>query len=657
MLSCRTKTNPRLNKKRTFTNIIEMQISKVKEIIKKIKRVKVAVCGDFCLDAYWILDPGESEISEETGLKSEAVKSHYYSLGGASNVVANLVALSPSSIVVIGVIGDDIFGREIKRQFKDLGVNTDNLIVQKENYSTITFGKRYLEDKEKPRIDFGFFSVRSKDTDDLILAGIKEALNSTNVLIFNQQVPGSITNYYFIKKVNELFKNNQDKIVILDTRHYGKDIKYIYRKINVLEAARLNNENPKRGDVVSLEDLKIYGKNLYKMFKKPVFITMGSKGMAVFDSQGFYQVLGLNLIKKLDTVGAGDTVSSALALCLASGEDPRSAAEFANLAAAVVTQKLFKTGTAFPEEILEISKDIDYIFQPDLAEDKNLAKYIDSSDIEICYDLKSIPLGKIKHVVFDHDSTVSLLRQGWECVMESMMIKSILGKKYSTADRNLYFKVKNHVREYIDSSTGIQSILQMDALVEMVKDYGLVNKDKILDKFGYKKIYNKKLMEMVDKRIVKFKNGELDIGDLTIKGAISFLEALKKRGLKLYLASGTDYEDTLNEAKILGYSDLFDGGIYGALGDISKYSKKMVISKIMSDNDLSGPELAVFGDGPVEIRECCKRKGISIGVASDEIRRVGVDFKKRKRLIEAGVHFIIPDFSQYKKLLKLLFIK
>ena len=62
----------------------------------------------------------------------------------------------------------------------------------------------------------------------------------------------------------------------------------------------------------------------------------------------------------------------------------------------------------------------------------------------------------------------------------------------------------------------------------------------------------------------------------------------------------------INEAEILGYADLFDGGIYGSVSDIRKYSKKMIINRIIQENKLAGNELAVFGDGPVEMRECVK---------------------------------------------------
>ena len=75
----------------------------------------------------------------------------------------------------------------------------------------------------------------------------------------------------------------------------------------------------------------------------------------------------------------------------------------------------------------------------------------------------------------------------------------------------------------------------------------------------------------------------------------------------------------------------------------------------MSENNLQGPELGVFGDGPVEIRECRKRNGLAVGVASDEIRRHGLNPDKRTRLVKAGAHAIVPDFSQHDRLSRLLF--
>ncbi len=632
-----------------------MRSNQIIEILKKINKVKIAVYGDFCLDAYWIMDPGGSEISVETGLRAEAVRKHYYSPGGASNIVANLSALKPASIKVIGVMGDDIFGRELTLQLVALHADISSLIVQKENFSTITFTKKYLEENEEPRIDFGFFNERSEETDKKILKNLRFALQNYDALIFNQQVPGSINNVEFINEANKLFEEFENKIILLDSRHYNDKFNNVFRKTNDIEIARLNGVDLNPNDIVSTTDIKRYAKNIYKQSKKPIFITRGSRGILSIDSEGISDIPGIQLLTKLDPVGAGDTTISALVLCLAAGIKPRDTAIFANFAAAVTVQKLFTTGTASGEEILEISKDPDYIYQPELAEDLRRANYLSGTDIELCCSESIKRAGKIKHAVFDHDGTISTIRQGWETIMEPVMINAILGDKYKIASETLYHRVRKRVIDYINKSTGVQTIVQMEGLIKMVEEFNIVPKDNILDKSGYKKIYNDALMEMVNKRLTRFNKGELDINDYTIKGAVRFLQAFRDRNIKLYLASGTDQEDILNEARLLGYADLFDGGIYGSVGDVSKYSKKIVIEKIIKKNNLKGRELAVFGDGPVEIRECRKHEGIAIGIASNEIRRHGLNPDKRTRLIKAGAHMIAPDFSKLKDLISLLF--
>ena len=329
-------------------------------------------------------------------------------------------------------------------------------------------------------------------------------------------------------------------------------------------------------------------------------------------------------------------------------------AEFANFASAATVQKLQTTGTAPGEEIIEVSIDADYYYYLELAGDLRLATYFLDTEIEICDKEVLSKFGKIKHVVFDHDGTISTQREGWEEIMEPVMIKAILGDQYETADKTLYDQIRKQVLMFIDQTTGIQTIVQMDGLVKMVDDLGFVPKDKILDKFEYKKIYNDGLMEMVNKRIAKLESGQLSVSDFTMKGAVDFMKTLKEKGIKIYLVSGTDEADVLNEAKSLGYGDWFAGGIYGSVGDIAKYSKKMVIEKIIRENQLKGNELMVIGDGPVEIKECRKAGGIAIGIASDEVRRYGLNEGKRSRLIKAGAQIIIADFSQRDRLIALL---
>jgi rfaE bifunctional protein kinase chain/domain len=632
-----------------------MDQQRVNEILQEIKKAKIAVYGDFCLDAYWIMDPRGSEVSIETGLQAEAVSKHYYTPGGAANIVANLSVLNPAKIKAIAVVGDDIYGRELTDQLRALNADTSSLVIQKENFNTYTYLKKYRGDVEDPRNDFGVYNTRTKETDDLILQNIREALREYDVLIFNQQVQGSLNNKSFIDGANKIFKEFDDKIIIVDSRHYNEKFEHIYRKTNDIEVASLCGETVNPSESIPFAEIKKYSTQVFRQTNKPVIVTCGSRGVIAFDHDGIHEIPGIQLTSKLDTVGAGDTGLSAAALCLAVGISPAEAAAFGNFASAVTVQKLFTTGTANANEILEISKDPNFIYNADLAENFRDAKYLNETEIEICNDEVLNQFGEIKHVVFDHDGTISTLRQGWEEIMEPVMIKSILGEKYNSIDQANYNEVVKQVQEYINKTTGIQTIFQMEGLVKMIEEFGFVPKEKILDKFEYKKIYNAALMEMVNERLKKLHNGELDAFDFMLKGAYRFLTELKERRVRMYLASGTDVEDVINEATMLGYADIFDGGIHGALRDVKKFSKKMVVEKIMKENHLKGNELVVFGDGPVEIREGRRFGGISIGITSNEIRRYGINIEKRSRLVKAGAQLLISDFSQYQKLVKLIF--
>ncbi len=331
----------------------------------------------------------------------------------------------------------------------------------------------------------------------------------------------------------------------------------------------------------------------------------------------------------------------------------KSAAELGSLVAGVTIQKLFQTGTASPEEILQLGQDPDYMYAPELSEDIRVASYIADSEIEIVNQWKS---GfNIRHAIFDHDGTLSTLREGWEQIMAPMMVRAVLGNRYENVDQALLQKVRSRVSEFIDRTTGIQTLVQMKGLVGIIREFGFVPEDQILDEFGYKQIYNEELLKMVREREKKLSHGELSPDDFSMKNAIPFLQKLFDAGIRLYLASGTDEEDVKNEARIMGYDHLFEGRIYGSVGDVNKDAKKMVLDRIL---DLIGEaafgEVITFGDGPVEIRETRKRGGLTVGIAGDELRRFGLNERKRTRLIKAGADVIIPDFSQMDLLLKLL---
>ena len=81
-----------------------MKKEQLQKILDDISWVRIAVIGDFCLDAYWFIDEAMSEISVETNEVTRPVAKQRYSLGGAGNVTNNLAALGIKDIRAFGVI-------------------------------------------------------------------------------------------------------------------------------------------------------------------------------------------------------------------------------------------------------------------------------------------------------------------------------------------------------------------------------------------------------------------------------------------------------------------------------------------------------------------------------------------------------------------------
>jgi len=630
-----------------------MQRTRIEQILNKMKEVSIAVMGDFSLDAYWDIDLKASEFSAETGKKVKLVKKQHFSLAGASNVALNLINLGIRKVYNIGVLGDDPFGYEMKSLIESKEMEICGIVTQSDNWVTPVFIKPYMSEEEGQRIDLGYFNSISRETERLLVKNLENILQNVKAVIINQQIPNGIWSDFVIEKVNKLIKKNKNIFFLVDSRDKAERFQEAIYKLNRREAARICGVHKNINDVISLSEAKEFIRTIYKLSKKPVYLTRGDRGILFYHGETIDKIPGIQILTRVDPVGAGDTCIATIAAALAVGADPLEAGMLANFASSITVTKVKQTGTASPEEILRVGTSPDYIYNPELAADSRKATLLSGTEFEIVN--PDIVRGKIKHVIFDNDGTISTLRQGWESIIEHVFLKEILGDKFRACDESIYNKVVERVRDYIDKSTGAQTIIQMEALVEMVKEFGFVPQEKILDKFGYKKIYNDDLMKLVSKRIEKLKKRELDAADYTIKGAINFIDTLYKSGVKLYLASGTDKEDTFSEVKILGYEKYFGDRIYGSLSDITKYSKKLLTERIIRENNLSGPELACFGDGPVEIRETKKHNGIAIGVASDEVRRFGLNPEKRKRLIEAGADLIIPDYSQAEKLLSYLF--
>jgi len=256
-----------------------------------------------------------------------------------------------------------------------------------------------------------------------------------------------------------------------------------------------------------------------------------------------------------------------------------------------------------------------------------------------------VQLGAIRHALFDFDGTLSLVRQGWEGIMAPLMLEMICAGAAPLA------AIQREVEEYIDRSTGILTIEQMAWLAEAVRRHGLA--PRVGAAREYKRLYTERLLVPVRRRLQRLAAGELSSDDLMVPGARCFVERLHLEGVTLYLVSGTDHEQVCNEATALGLAPYFGGRIYGAL-DTAAHTKERIITRILSDNGLQGPELLVVGDGRVEMQQARAQGAVALGVASAEVSRSGWEARKRERLIQAGADLLVPDLGHGRELAELL---
>lgn len=253
----------------------------------------------------------------------------------------------------------------------------------------------------------------------------------------------------------------------------------------------------------------------------------------------------------------------------------------------------------------------------------------------------------IRHVLFDFDGTLSLVRQGWPEVMVPMFVE-LLSRQGGESRADL----QRLVHDDIMRLTGKQTIYQMIQLTQRIAERGGTPREPL----WYKHEYLRRLDQRIGGRVEGLTSGRIRPDELLVHGSRQLLDLLHARGFTLYLASGTDEQFVRSEAGLLEVARYFGPRIYGAQEDYRSFSKQIVIERILRDNTISGQHLLSFGDGYVEIENTKAVGGLAVAVASDEAHNGSgrVDPWKRQRLLGVGADVVIPDFRDAEALLQRL---
>ena len=618
------------------------------------KTPSIAIVGDICLDLYYQVSVEGGEVSAETGLQTYSVLNTKTELGGACNVAVNCKTLGSMKVDIYGIVGADGFGSMVLSLLDESGIGIEGVVRQKENWATHVYHKVYEKGSEHPRFDSGNFNQPSTSNITKLLSILEENLHLYDAVLINEQVPQGLHSKAFQQQFSRLIKGNQDTVLwFADCRKLNDAYPSTIHKLNDKEGGSLffqhtGKQAPDHASLITW---------MSKHWNNPVVMTLGEDGAVVHDGKAITVIEGIHITGEIDIVGAGDAFFAGLAVASANDATLSEAAYVGNLCAAVALQKLYETGHPNRAEVLALAKDPNLRYNTKKAKDIRLASYWRDTPIEVITAQKkrgSFP----KVAIFDHDGTISTLREGWEAVMEEVMISSIASDSYAGLDATELASIRETAKTFIDRTTGIQTIVQMHYLADLVAKSGYAKTEEVLSAEQYKAIYNEKLLKMVAKKVQLLHTGRLTSENVTLKDVIPFLRLLHTKGTKLYLASGTDVQDVKKEAELLGYADLFEGRIFGSVGDVKNDPKQLVIKAIIADLEaspsISVEDCVVFGDGPVEMREAKKHGLLAVGVLSDEIRRYGANMAKRERLVLGGADLLIPDFSWSRELVQLL---
>jgi len=194
------------------------------------------------------------------------------------------------------------------------------------------------------------------------------------------------------------------------------------------------------------------------------------------------------------------------------------------------------------------------------------------------------------HVLFDFDGTLSLIREGWPQVMTPMFVEMLPALPDETAEARHQLCWNDIMR-----LNGKQTIYQMIQLADRIRERGGTPREPL----WYKHEYLRRLDERIHARRDSIQRKERNPDEFLVFNARALMDALLQRGVPLYLASGTDESFVKAEAELLDLTRYFGKHIYGAQDNYHAFSKKMVIERILRENQIPGDQLLSFGDGYV----------------------------------------------------------
>jgi D-beta-D-heptose 7-phosphate kinase/D-beta-D-heptose 1-phosphate adenosyltransferase len=323
-----------------------MLIEKIRSIKLTQKVPSITVIGDLMIDHY--ISGSASRLSPEAPVPIVNVKTESTTLGGAGNVVQNLIALG-ASVTVVGITGNDTAGTQLIDILTNEGVDTASIV--RDNARPTTVKTRILVGSHQlVRVDREETRAVSQELEDELINKLEATIEGCDILILSDYNKGLFTP----RLTKQLIKiaNDHQKKVVIDPKglNYEKyEGAYIIKpnRKELAEAAKVENIN-------NIDDLQNAAKIILHQTGIPyLIVTLSEEGMAIVADENI-RLLPVKATEVFDVTGAGDTVIATIAYFTALGLPIDEACELANHAAAIVIRRVGSITTTVEEIIKDM---------------------------------------------------------------------------------------------------------------------------------------------------------------------------------------------------------------------------------------------------------------------------------------------------------------
>ncbi len=315
-------------------------------ILSGIPKLRALVVGDVCLDRWCRYDPALNEPSRETGIPRTAVIASELTPGAAGTVANNLAALGVGEVAVLGVIGEDGNGWELRQALDRRGIAHDRC-VRSSRFCTFTYTKllnAQTGEEDLARVDYINVTPLPEAEEAQLVAGLNEAIPHFDVILISDQAEthqGGVVTGKVRDAINAQAAANPGKVVWVDSRRRPEKFRHVIVKPNEDEA---NAALDRLG-------LPRQYRHLLDITQSPFLpVTHGDRGALLLDAHGETWVPTTPVANPVDICGAGDSFSAGASLAYAITKDPVTAIQFGNLVASITIMKK-GTGTASPSEL------------------------------------------------------------------------------------------------------------------------------------------------------------------------------------------------------------------------------------------------------------------------------------------------------------------